>query len=165
MYFETLPKTYYSLDDGNSTQIITNIFLRYVFSDEVKNNLTLYELYDIVDGDTPEIVSDRFYSRPDYHWIILHLNEIIDPRFGWPLSTYNLQKYCEGKYANINAIHHYVNSDGFIVNSNAPGAVPVSNFQYEEGLNEAKRTIKILKPVYLRTVIDNFQTSLGRLNG
>jgi hypothetical protein len=165
MYFETLPKTFYSLDNGTSTQIITNIFLRYVFSDEIKNNLTYYELYDIVDGDTPEIVSDKFYNRPDYHWLVLHINEIIDPRYEWPLSTLNLIKYCQGKYTNINGIHHYINSDGFIVNSDAPSATPVSNFQYEEQLNEAKRKIKILKPEFVKVAIDDFETSLGRLNG
>ena len=165
MYFETLPKTFYSLDDGATTQIVTNIFLRFVFSDEIKNNLTLYELYDIVDGETPEIVSDKFYSRPDYHWVILHLNDILDPRYDWPLSTFNLQKYCDSKYANPYGIHHYVNTDGHIVNSNAPGATSVSNYQYEEEINESKRKIKILKADYLKTVLDNYENSLGRLNG
>lgn len=165
MYFETLPKTFYSLDDGDTTQIVTNIFLRFVFSEEVKNNLTLYELYNVVDGETPEIVSDKFYSRPDYHWVILHLNDIIDPRYEWPLSTFNLQKYCESKYTNPYGIHHYIDTNGLIVNSNAPGATSVSNYQYEENINESKRQIKILKADYLKTVIDNYENSLGRLNG
>lgn len=157
MYFEQFPKTFYSLDDGNSVQLVTNIFLRIILSDEIKNNLTLYELYDIKEGETPEILADRLYGDPMLHWVILHLNEIIDPRFDWPLSTKNLISYCETKYANIYGIHHYINSDGYIVNSTYPGATSVSNFQYEESLNEEKRRIRILKPEYLRNVVNDFK--------
>jgi hypothetical protein len=157
MYFEQFPKTFYSLDDNKSVQLVTNIFLRVILSDEIKNNLTLYELYDIKEGETPEIIADQFYGDPKLHWVICHLNEIIDPRFDWPLSTKNLKSYCETKYDNIFGIHHYINSEGYIVNSTVPGATSVSNFQYEEQLNEKKRRIRLLKPEFIRNVVNDFK--------
>lgn len=156
MYFEYFPLTLYTLDNGTTVKIVTNIFTRNVINDNVKNNLSLFDEYDIIDGETPEIVSQKFYRTPTLHWLILHYNDIIDPRFDWPLSTFNLIKYCESKYTNINAAHHYINSDGYIVNSTEIGSTPVSNFSYEEELNENKRRIKVLKTNYVDTLVKEF---------
>lgn len=119
MYFQSFPLTYYSLyDDLSNVKIVTNITSRVKLSDEVKNNLSMFDEYDIRDGDTPEIVADRFYNNPQLHWVVLLVNEILDARFDWPLTTENLKKYCEGKYTNINAIHHYEDTDSRQVNGN-----------------------------------------------
>ena len=95
MYFEKFPTTFYTLDDQKTVQIVRNIFLRLNINENIKNNLSLYDEYDVLDGETPEIVADKFYKNPQYHWLILHMNDILDPRFDWPLSTNNLIKYCQ----------------------------------------------------------------------
>jgi hypothetical protein len=118
MYFKTFPYTYYSLDDVATTQIVTNISLRVRLSDELKNNFSLFDKYDIKDGETPEILADKFYSNPQLHWIILHTNDILDPRFDWPLTTNNLVLFAQGKYNNVNAPHHYVDANSIITNAN-----------------------------------------------
>jgi hypothetical protein len=120
MYFQDFPLTYYSLyDDLSNVKVVTNITARVKLSDEVKDNLSLFDEYDIKDEDTPEILADRFYNNPMLHWVILHTNEILDARFDWPLSTHNLRKYVEGKYGgNLNAIHHYEDTNGVQVNGN-----------------------------------------------
>ena len=118
MYFKTFPYTYYSLDDVATTQIVTNISLRVRLSDELKNNFSLFDKYDIKDGETPEILADKFYSNPQLHWIILHTNDILDPRFDWPLTTNNLVLFTQGKYNNVNAPHHYVDANSIITNAN-----------------------------------------------
>lgn len=156
MYFNFFPLTYYSFDKGITAKVITNITLRAVLDQQIKDNLSLYDEYDIRDGETPEIVSDRFYGTTLYHWLILHVNDILDPRYEWPLSTNNLINYCQSKYDNIYATHHYEDSNGVIVNSDYVGATSVSNFQYEDRLNEAKRRIKVLKPAYVSTITSDF---------
>lgn len=118
MYFKSFPYTYYSLDNTSTVQVVTNITTRVTLSDEVKNNLSLYDEYDIKDGETPELVSDKFYNNPELHWLVLHYNDIIDPRFDWPLSTNNLKQYAEGKYNNIDAVHHYEDENGRDYNAN-----------------------------------------------
>lgn len=164
MYFENFPLTYYSLDDIKSVQVVTNILLRVVFNDSIKNNLSLFDEYDIREGDTPEIVADLFYNNPQFHWIILHMNDILDPRFDWPLTSNNLIKYCQNKYANIYATHHYEDVDGNWVNSNYPNATSISNFTYEDKLNEAKRRIKILKPRYIESIVREFNKKFEGVN-
>jgi hypothetical protein len=165
MYFERFPFTFFSLDDRQSVQLVKNIFLRLSISEELKNNYSLYDEYDILDGETPEILADKMYGGSNFHWIILHMNDILDPRFDWPLTSFQLKKYCEGKYDNIDAIHHYENADGQWVNSNYPLATPISNFAYEEVLNEQKRRIKLLKPQYVEAVSREFTSKLENING
>lgn len=165
MYFEKFPITFYSLDDLKTVQLVRNIFLRLSINQNIKDNLSLFDEYDVLDGETPELVAFRFYKNTQFHWLILHMNEILDPRFDFPLSQLNLVKYCQSKYTNIYGIHHYINSSGYIVNSTQVGATSVSNYDYEESLNESKRRIKILKPQYVEAVNREFNNKLESING
>ena len=229
MYFKSFPYTYYSLDNTATAQLITNITTRIALSDEVKNNLSIYDEYDIKDGETPEIVADRFYGNPQLHWIILHTNEILDARFDWPLTSDNLNKYIAGKYASASAVHHHIDVDsnytnanvtltssaefsnfsindviinatnigtgyitakadtstisvtitegGFITgdqirlstNANVVANVstvttllgtPVTNYDYENELNEERRRIKILKATFVDGIVREFKKKL-----
>jgi hypothetical protein len=164
MYFQNLPYTFYTLDDYASAQLVTNIFIRAVISDSAKTNYALYDDYDILDGETPEILADKLYGSSLYHWIILMMNDIVDARYEWPLSYTNLLAYCNGKYTNINGIHHYEDSDGNTVLSTESGAVAVSNFEYEEIVNEAKRRIKVLRPEYVSSIVKDFKNKMAAIN-
>lgn len=120
MYFKSFPLTMYSLDDLKTVQAIPDITRRVGFVQEYISNNSQYDLYDIKDGETPEIVSDIFYGSPLYHWIILHANDIVDPRFEWPLSQENLKSYAIQKYGGPNEIFKtklYVNTQNFVVDN------------------------------------------------
>lgn len=118
MYFQKFPQTFYSLDNRATVQVVTNFLLRSVFSDEIKNSFTAFDEYDVRDGETPENLAFELYGDTNLHWIILHTNEILDPRFDWPLDAFNLTRFAEGKYSNINAVHHFEDTDGNTVNGN-----------------------------------------------
>lgn len=118
MYFKNFPLTFYTLDNLTTVQTVKNILTRIVISEELKTNFSAYDFYDVKDGETPEMVAGLFYDTPDYHWIILHLNEILDPRFEWPLDINTLNKHTENKYGNVNGIHHYEDSNQRIINGN-----------------------------------------------
>jgi len=148
MYFKNIPLTFFTLDNGKSAQLVTSIFYRALIDDRVKSNFSLYDEYDVVDGETPEIIADRFYNNSQLHWVILMYNDIIDPRYDWVLSTNNLNLYCSSKYTNSQATHHYEDSQGNWVNSTHPGATPISNFMYEEKINESKRRIRVCRYYY-----------------
>jgi len=120
MYFQKFPLTFYSLDGNKTVDVVKNIFLRTVFTEELKNNYSLYDEYDIIDGETPEILAHKVYGNSNLHWIILLLNDILDPRYEWILSQENLIEHVKSKYGaqGLNAIHHYENSSGLQVNGN-----------------------------------------------
>lgn len=162
MYFEKFPYDLYSLDDLKSVQLITDILRRVTISDDIKSNSSIFDEYDVKEGETPERLADRIYGSTNYHWLILHVNEIIDPRYDWPLTTYQLEQYVGAKYgsANVQATHHWEDGNGNWVNDNYPSATAISNYSYEEEINESKRRIKILKPKYLTAVETEFDNKI-----
>jgi hypothetical protein len=164
-YFSNFPQILYSFDTSASQKVtaftVTDI-LRRVKADRnnIQNTLS-YDEYDIREFETPEMVADKVYNDPQLHWIILITNEILDPRYDWPLSTPQLQTYVTSKYGTGNeyGIHHYVTNDAYqdIVHSSYTGSkISVTNFDYEYAQNESKRRISILKPEFVGQFIKNF---------
>tara|TARA_R110000868_G_scaffold332780_3_gene593742 strand:- start:385 stop:879 length:495 start_codon:yes stop_codon:yes gene_type:complete len=156
-YFLKFPLVGYTANNNIDYDIATDITKRVALSDAVKANFSVYDEYDVKDGETPELVSYKFYDTTEYHWVILMLNDIIDPRYEWVMPQDVLQRYCDSKYANAFGIHHYVDIDtGLIVDDDFPGATSVSNYVYEEEINESRRRIKILKPEYITGISTEF---------
>jgi hypothetical protein len=57
--------------------------------------ITIYDLYDIEDGETPDIISNKIYGKPTYHWLIMLVNQRFDYIKDWPMSEYELIRYCQ----------------------------------------------------------------------
>jgi hypothetical protein len=100
MYFKDFPNIYYTYNvNGKDVlkvvrDITSNVRLRkYILS-----NITLYDSYDIQEGDTPEIVAAKYYGSSEYHWAIMLANEIYDYREDWPMSQMVLDEYIKTKY-------------------------------------------------------------------
>jgi hypothetical protein len=131
-------------------------------------NITVYDQYDIVDGETPEIIAAKIYGNPLYHWVIMLANNRFDYRADFPLNYTDLLKKVKATYGSsdeeIYGVHHYEASVGnsshnhpaFVVNSNYPDAYAVSNFEYEERVNEEKRRIKIISKQVLDAVVKEY---------
>jgi hypothetical protein len=117
-FFENFPRIAYTLDDGESEQVIKDIFKRAILSKEFQNNNSYYETYEILGGETPEELSFRFYGTPNLHWLVLLTNNIIDPRFEWPLGQDNLIKQTQNKYGterDIFTVNRAINTKGYQV--------------------------------------------------
>jgi hypothetical protein len=161
MYFSNFPQITYTLDGGDTGLVVTDIFRRVIAQDQNLSTALSYDEYDIVDGETPEIVAHQVYGNADLHWIILTVNNIIDPRYDWPMPTSVFQTFVTNKYGVGNElnIHHYENDDGDVVHVSytAGPKTAITNLEYEESLSEQKRRIKLLKPVFVETFIKNFE--------
>ena len=156
MFFSLHPALLVNFPDG-STKTITDIFRR-VSANKFANNFAVMQEITIPDGFTVEQVADKYYGRPDYHWIILILNEIIDVRQEWPMYDRDLIEYAKLKYGSVQIYetHHYrtTDDDKLIVDYDATklalGSIEeVTNMQYEEEMNNKKREIQVLRPEYL----------------
>jgi hypothetical protein len=92
-------------------KIAANIFYRTKILDAVKSTASYYYDYLIQDGDTPEMLADKYYGDPELHWVILFMNDIVDPFYDWPLDYSRFMKYIQNKYGSIAAaqtqVHHY----------------------------------------------------------
>jgi len=163
MYFKDFPKFLYDFNYGttNKTSVVTDITRNVRFRKELLSSITFYDEYDIVDGETPEIIAEKIYGNAEYHWIIMLANGKYDYVSDFPLPEPQLVRHIQEVYgATANNIKHYVNADGYVVNSDTPGAVGVTFAEYERTLNETKRKIKIIAPQLVNTVLKNFKDSL-----
>lgn len=99
-YFNYFPTTFYNNSNTSlALDTVTNIIARFSFENTLKENSSVFYPYDIQDGDTPEIIANKYYGSPEKHWIVLMFNDIIDPQYDWPLDQRTLISYINDKYA------------------------------------------------------------------
>lgn len=210
-YFKFFPKTYYiQSNTSTSLDVLTNITSRFKFEDSFKNNNSVFYEYEIKDGDTPEIIADKFYGSPENHWIVLNFNDIVDPQFDWPLDQRTLIRFIDEKYTanadtannqtgvqwaklnvkqynKVETITNSLNNESKIVkitvdnetHANLSSSTTtislqdgnvvtidtiketISYYDYEIAENESKRNIKLLKPEFVSTSLDELRKVLS----
>lgn len=160
MYFKRFPVIYYPaiINGVKQYSVLKDITVNVRFVKDFISNITLYDLYDIREGETPEIISEKFYGTPYYHWVIMLLNDRYDYIEDFPVSQNDLYRITVEKYGedNVYSPHHYENAQGYVVADNEPLAIEVTNIEYEERMNEKKRTIKIVDASIIERVVDDF---------
>ena len=176
-YFETFPNRLYDLKGDGKQTLIKDIFRRIKVRGVIKDNLALMTTYDVVPGDTPEIISYKHFGSTDYFWVICLMNDISDRYYDWPLDYQAFEEYVKDKYDNPQAIHHYEKdqssgattgngpgdfSHKIEVNSTDADAQSVSNYEYEQRLQDQKRQIKLLDKAYLNQFVEEFERLIQR---
>ena len=173
-YFNYFPKIGYDLRGAEDTiqlDKVTNILARVLLKHQAwktvgstkdfLDSAAYFVKYVIRDGDRPDTLAHQYYGDSELHWLICYTNGInlLHPLYDWPMTQYDLKKFIQKKYgnANINAIHHYKDANGYQVDSTAAGATSVTNWIYEELLNDSKRTISIMQKKYIGQVVDEFK--------
>ena len=172
MYFSKFPKGNYDITGNGNQKLVTDLFRRIKLRSKISDEASLYDVYDVPNGEKPEDTAFKHFGSAQYHWVILLTNDITDRYYGWPLTDQDFETYITQKYDNPDAIHHYeiTQSSGpqtgngpddysnkIEVNSTEPGAQSVSNREYEQRLQDEKRQIKLLDPNYLITFLDEFE--------
>lgn len=149
-FYDLFPFVGYDITKADTKRLdyVTNIFLRLGLTADAKNNAFAYYDYLVREQDTPENLADRYYGDSEYHWIILFMNDIINPLFDWPLKSDAFNKYIEDKYGSMAAAaaltHHYtqtikrtdMNSDTYNeiimeIDLTAYNALPASSLEVE----------------------------------
>ena len=202
-YFRELPNLQYLSplsDRTSSSEYITvkNIFKRVKIRDDLQNNFTAFNKYQIMDGMRPEQVAEELYGSQNLDWVVLISAGITNVRNQWPLSSKDIYRYAENIYGNdLNNIHHYETIEikdsagriilpkGKIVDNTfklpSPNidtepnrsyiqyyddnisemvktydiVIGITNYEYEDLLNEKKREIFVLRPAYLQQFLND----------
>lgn len=170
MYFKEFPTFLYDFKYNTSnetkTSLVKDITRNIRFRRDILSTVTLYDEYDIEDGETPEIIAEKLYGNAEYHWIIMLANNRYDYLTDFPLDERSLEQHIIGKWGEDRYdTHHYEaqiysDSDFHIVNSDWPNAYAVSNDEYERRLNEQKRRIKVISPSVVSTILKNYKDLL-----
>ena len=169
MYFSMFPKIDYDLLGNGTTNRFTNITKRAFISNHVRKNIVNFDFYDVVDGESPEIIADLYYKNISLHWLVLLSNDIVNVYDQWPKSLSALEKYINDKYDDPFGVHHYTinQSSGdttkkIIITDNKfyPDSDVVSNYQYESDLNDDKRRIRLIQRQYADQIVSEFRYAI-----
>ena len=101
MYFKDFPSFLYDFKYENGTlktEAVKDITRNIRVKKDILKNITLYEEYDLVDGDTPEIIAEKFYGNPEYHWIVMLTNEKFDWLSDFPMTETDIVKHIKRVY-------------------------------------------------------------------
>ena len=107
------------------------------------------------------------------HWTILLANNFVDYYEDWPMSVQRFEEFVKEKYANPQAIHHYEitqtsgnTTETIDVGMNTveyPSATPISNYTYEDRLQEKKRQIRLIQPRFIPTIVEEFENKIDEI--
>jgi hypothetical protein len=187
-YFRELPNLLYPsfLPEKTSSLDfieVKNIFRRVKVRDDLFNNFTVFNKYEIPEGARPDTVAEELYGSPIFDWVVLTVAGILNVRNEWPLSNRDLYNYTNNKYReSLNSERFFETTEvkdstgrlilpkGKVVDSNftipKPGepnatlnpVVGINNYEYETRLNDNKRNIFILKEENLQEFLDDMRS-------
>ena len=186
-YFRELPNLRYPsfLPDKTSSLDfveVKNVFRRAKLRDDLQNNFTVFERYEIPMGFRPDVVAEELYGSDQLDWVVLTVAGILNVRNEWPLSDRDIYDYSLDKYGeSLNSVKFFETTEvkdtngrmilpkGKVVDSNftipKPGEptatlnpiVGISNYEYETRLNDEKRSIFVLREEYLQQFLNDMR--------
>ena len=190
-YFRELPNLQYQSPYSNrisSESYITakNIFRRMKIRDDLKNVFSVFNKYEINDGDRPDNVAKELYGKSNFDWVVLLTANIVNVRDEWPLSSKELYDFTVSKYGltKINEVRHHEttevkNNRGIVIlpkgkvvdddfkipnpeniNAELNPVRGVTYYEYESILNEEKRNIDVLRLEYLQQFLNDIRNEM-----
>ncbi len=186
-YFRELPNLRYPsfLPEKTSSLDyveVKNIFRRAKLRDDLQNNFTVFDKYEVPMGARPDTVAEDLYGSAQFDWVVLTVAGILNVRNEWPLSDKDIYDYSFDKYGeSLNSVKFFETKEvkdvdgrlvlpkGKVVDSNftipKPGeptatlnpVTGISNYEYEVRLNEEKRTIFVLREEYLQEFLNDMR--------
>jgi len=177
MFFSQFPKILYDINGDGTNKVLPDIFRRIKIRSKLKDNYALLDKYDVENGESPETVAYKVYGSTDYWYVVCLMNNVVNRQHDWPLSYQAFEEYVNDKYDNPGAVHHYekLQSSGHTVsegpadydhyvevNADDPDGQSVSNYEYEQRLQDQKRQIQILNPSYLPAFLEEFRKLIRR---
>ena len=115
MYFRKFPSVGYNFGDNEAQTLFPDLSVYVDVIDQVKQEISFYEKYTILDGDRPDIVSQKLYGTPDYHWTFFAMNDGLKES-GWPMPEHELRALVKKRYP-----HRAVTTEGNIASFFLPG--------------------------------------------
>lgn len=102
-YFSNFPQTLYQVSPASFRKeadyvSMVDITRNFRFKKEVIDNISMYDVMSIQEGDSIETVSERLYGSPHFHWVLMLLNDRYDYIKDLPLSATDIEDYLNSKY-------------------------------------------------------------------
>ena len=175
MYFDdNFPVIPYDSVGDYKFKDVTNLLRRVALRAKVKTSTLLYDTYDVKNGETPESLADKLYGDSELHWIIMLINDITDRYHQWPMSEAQFSQYLKDKYSNPDAVHHYeipqesgdtdIKINIGTSNADYPTATLITNYEYEQKLQDDRRKIRLLDPSFISQFVTEYKSLMSESN-
>jgi hypothetical protein len=99
-FFKNFPVVDYAFGDDEESVQFQNLGVYIDLIDQVADEKTFYDFYNVQEGERPDIVSHLLYDSPNYGWTFFLLNEKLRTK-GWPVSTLRVYDLADKFYPNI----------------------------------------------------------------
>ena len=174
---------------------VKNLFKKGKLREDIIEQTAVFTKYKIKGDDRPDNVAQELYGDPDLDWVVLASNNILNVYDEWPMTQRNFENYLlekYGTYEQMNAVHHYEttevkNKQGAVItaaglqvdsdfsvtyydaleegyNTKYP-VTSVTNYDFEQKIQDDRRNIFILKPRYLNIVKDDLKEMMEYKKG
>jgi hypothetical protein len=94
--------------------VAKNFFRRYQVNPDIFSYAVYFKKYAVIEGEKIYQVAEKAYGDVLLDWVIVLTNNIVNTQFDWPLSEFDLRKYCEKNYPDpYGTIKHYKTLESF----------------------------------------------------
>jgi hypothetical protein len=99
-YFKNFPKLGYvfNIDGKDELRVMTDLVLNVRVRSNILENDSLFIDYTIEGRDTPELISEKLYGTPLYHWTIMIVNGKYNHIEDFPIDDEAITAYTFKKY-------------------------------------------------------------------
>tara|TARA_B100002019_G_scaffold207686_1_gene180407 strand:+ start:181 stop:843 length:663 start_codon:yes stop_codon:yes gene_type:complete len=174
---------------------VKNLFKKGKLREDIIEQTAVFTKYKIKGDDRPDNVAQELYGNPDLDWVVLASNNILNVYDEWPMTQRNFENYLlekYGTYEEMNAVHHYEttevkNTQGAVItaaglqvdsdfsvtyydaleegyNTKYP-VTSVTNYDFEQKIQDDRRNIFTLKPRYLNIAKDDLKEMMEYKKG
>jgi len=179
-YFSSIQNVQYDINgtEPNNYRTVTNIMKRARFKTSSIDDISDYYPYSILEGERPDIVSFKKYGTVAYTYLILLVNDIVDPIFDWPLHSRQFESYIIEKYGSISTAqrtnkYYYQVVRPEVARTGTSERIPEVKiivdlttyntldasvkssqtvYDWEDELNDNKRDIKLINPNFIQDI-------------
>ena len=112
MFFSKLPNIEYTPQRvqykfTNQDFVLAKNIFKYIAIDNSAYATDIFTELQLNQGIRPDQVSEAVYNDPNYDWLILLTNKIIDTKNDWPMNNDEFEKLVTKKYPNAFSIKHW----------------------------------------------------------
>ncbi len=98
-YFSMFPTQSYDFNRQGVYQTVVDLYRSVRPLQNFVDDISAYRYFEIANGERPDIVSQRLYNSPNYHWTFFIVNDFLHDGIGvWPMSMEDLQEYIATEY-------------------------------------------------------------------
>jgi len=98
-FFKQFPKVEYDFNRTGVKQNMVDIYRHVKPLNSFLDNTSAYKFYEVINGERPDIVSQRLYGTSDFYWTFFVVNDHLHDGYrAWPMSQEQLFAYMEKEY-------------------------------------------------------------------